>query len=204
MSESEKRGGPGGGGAGKKIRIGGEEKRFAKPISAQPRKPKMQQYEEILDEPEPVTTKKQKRITEVAIVPAKRETERKYVTSKTLGKFAKSKVRRLGQVVEIPAAPIQPLDGDHEMVPRRQWAAQGRQLLSSAASAASSRFTDVREQSLLRMREVLNHLRGRVVATPTGLIMNRMLQQVRQRRPNTRGNRALGDRRYPRNPRKKD
>jgi hypothetical protein len=50
------------------------------------------------------------------------------------------------------------------------------------------------ERGRQRMAEVLAQLRSTAAATPTGLIMNRMLQQVRRNRGGVKGAKSLGDR----------
>ena len=120
--------------------------------------------------------------------------ERKFVKGKTQSKFVKARrIPRVGPIVNVAAQPTQALDGDHEMVPSRPWAAQGRQMLSSG-------MADLREKARLRMAQVIAQLRSTVAATPTGQVMSLMLQQARRnRRGNAKGFKGLGNnRREPR------
>ena len=105
---------------------------------------------------------------------------------RTQGKFVKSRrITRVSIPTEQAAQP--PRDGDQEMVPR-PFAAQGRKMISSVASG-------LREQAMLRMSQVMAQLRSTVSSTPTGLIMNRMVEQLRRNRGNVKGPKALGNRR---------
>ena len=196
MSDSDKRGGPGGGGTGKKKKISEE---IVKP-------PPKRKTDE--DDIEVAVPKKVKPSSAPPVFPSKvrpskapvrpsqasaiedetpsQSYNRKVVNvGRTQGKFVKS--RRITRV-EIPSEPMQPpRDGDQEMVPR-PFAAQGRKMISSVASG-------LREQAMLRMSQVMAQLRSTVSSTPTGLIMNRMVEQLRRNRGNVKGPKALGNRR---------
>ena len=213
MSDSDKRG-PGGGGGGTV-----KKKKIVEVVKPPPPKRKPQQEIEEEDEPKrdkkikpssapvfPSKIRPSKAPTKPSRAPAKpsmaiedetpvQSFERKFVgVGKTQGKFVKTRrAPRVGPIVNIAAQPSQPLDGDHEMVPSRPWAAQGRQMLSSG-------MADLREKARLRMAQVMAQLRSTVAATPTGQVMSLMLQQARRnRRGNAKGFKGLGNnRREPR------
>jgi len=224
MSDSDKRGpGGGGGGVGKKIRVAADEivvppkakPKAAAPISTSSSdkkgpgggggkklriveeaivKPSKRKTDE--EEEEAPPSKSRPKPSSAPVFPSKIRpskapikpsralaiendtVERKYV-GKTQGKFVKT--RRA-----IPAQPAQSQEADHEFAPLAL-ATRGSKLLSSVASS-------ILPQAALRMRQVLAQLRSTAASTPTGLIMNRMLEQVR-RRGGVRGAKALSDRR---------
>jgi len=208
MSDSDKRGGPGGGGAGKKIRISeevvkpskrktDEDKEEARPSKSRPKPSRAPVFPSKIkpsQAPEAAASGFKHVRPSKAPMALEDETgqqsfERKFV-GKTQGKFVKSRrIPRVGPIVNVAAQPSQPQDGDHEMVPSRPWAAQGRQMLSSATA-------NIREQARLRMAQVMAQLRSTVAATPTGQVMNLMLEQVRRRnRGNAKGFKGLGNNR---------
>ena len=197
MTDSDKRGGPGGGGTGKKKKISEE---IVKP-------PPKRKTDE--DDIEVAVPKKVKPSSAPPVFPSKvrpskapvrpsqasaiedetpsQSYNRKVVNvGRTQGKFVKSRrITRVSIPTEQAAQP--PRDGDQEMVPR-PFAAQGRKMISSVASG-------LREQAMLRMSQVMAQLRSTVSSTPTGLIMNRMVEQLRRNRGNVKGPKALGNRR---------
>lgn len=127
-----------------------QEKRFAKPIPAQARKPKMQQYakEEIpTEEPEQAKAKKQKQVTEVAIVPAKQQVKKPH--------FVKPKL------VGLPKS-----------IPKAEDVDPGE--LSVVTRGAKFMATVGRE----KMRDLYDSARKKVAQTRTGLVMGAMIQHA--------------------------